>query len=255
MGVRRKEGRIAVRIAKSLLAILAALPLVARQPAFEVASVKVNRTGDNSSNYVRLTNGRLKATNVTLKTILQSAYVLGALQIEGPAWLESDRFDLEAKSPEGVPDNQMRPMLQSLLKERFQLAAHRESREMPVYDLIAAKSGLKAPLFDPEHIPPPPQRNGAASMIYGPFTMSQFAYAITPAAGRPVLDKTGIEGRYFCTMTYSPLAAESTDNTTGSGPLDFFAALEQQLGLKLESAKAPLPILIVDHAERVPTEN
>ncbi len=245
-----------MRTAKSILVIAAmtSLTLLSQQPTFEVASVKANRTGNNSWNYPRLTNGRLTATNVTLKMILQSAYVLGALQIEGPAWLESDRFDLEAKSPAGVPDNQMRPMLQSLLKERFQLTSHRESREMPVYELIAAKSGLKAPVFDPEHIPPAPPRNGAASMIIGPFSMSQLADAVTPAAGRPVLDKTGIEGRYFCAMTYSPLAVEATADTAGSGPLDIFAALEQQLGLKLESAKAPLPVLVVDHAERIPTE-
>ncbi len=148
------------------------------------------------------------------------------------------------------------PMLQTLLKERFQLAAHRETKEMPVYDLVVAKGGLKVTPFDPAHVPPTPPRNGATSMIIGPMTMAQLAGRITPDAGRTVLDKTGLgETRYFCAATFSSLSAQAPDTTAEPGAADLFRALEQQLGLKLESAKEPLEILIVDHAERVPTEN
>ena len=153
-------------IARILLAAIA-ITAHAQQPKFEVTSVKVNRSGDGRSSYPGLTNGRMTAENATLRMILRVAYGLTALQIEGPGWLDSDRFDLEAKSPPGVPDSELMPMLQSLLKERFQLAAHRETKEMPVYDLIVAKGGIKVAPFDPAHIPPTPPRNGATSMIIG----------------------------------------------------------------------------------------
>ncbi len=245
--------RTALAILVFSTTVASVLPTQAQ--TFDVASVRVNRFGDGSSSYPSLTNGRLTAKNATLRMILQTAYGLSALQINGPGWLDSDRYDLEAKSPPGVPDTEIMPMLQSLLKARFLLTTHRESREMPVYDLIVAKEGLKVSPFDPEHIPPTPPRNGASSMIIGPMTMSQLADHMTPAAGRTVLNKTGLEGRYFCALSYSPLAAEATGSAANPGPLDIFAAVQQQLGLKLEPAKEPLDILIVDHAERVPTEN
>jgi uncharacterized protein (TIGR03435 family) len=197
----------------------------------------------------------MTAENATLRMILRAAYGLTALQIEGPGWLDSDRFDLEAKSPQGVPDSELMPMLQALLKERFQLAAHRETKEMPVFDLVVAKGGLKIAPFDPAHIPPTPPRNGSASMIIGAMTMSQLADRITPDAGRPVLDKTGLVDRYFCAATFSPITAQTPDTTAEPGAVDIFRALEQQLGLKLEAGKAQIELLVVDHAERVPTEN
>jgi uncharacterized protein (TIGR03435 family) len=232
------------------LLVAAGVASGAQAPSFEVATVKVNRTGSGRSGFPQLRNGRLTADNATLKQILQVAYGLSALQIGGPAWLDSDRFDIMAKSPEGVAGEVM-PMLQSLLKDRFQLAAHIESREMPVYDLIVGNEGLKIALFDPAHIPPTPPRNGAASMIIGGMTMAGLAGALTPAAGRPVLDRTGLEGRYYCAVTFSPLAAADA----GDGPLDIFAAVQRQLGLKLEPKKAALDFLVVEHVERVPREN
>jgi uncharacterized protein (TIGR03435 family) len=240
------------------LPLLAAIAITAhaQSPKFEVTSVKVNRSGDGRSSYPQLTNGRMTAHNATLRMILRSAYGLSALQINGPDWMDSDRFDLDAKSSPGVADSELMPMLQWLLKERFQLAAHRETKEMPVYDLIVAKGGLKVVPFDPAHIPPTPPRNGATSMIIGPMTMAQLAGRITPDAGRTVLDKTGLgETRYFCAATFSSLSAQAPDTTAEPGAPDLFSALEQQLGLKLEPAKEPLEILVVDHAERVPTEN
>ena len=251
------RGEIAMRIAAGIIVVIVTTgsALRAQSPAFEVATVKVNRSGSGASNGPRLTNGRLSAENGTLKRFLQVAYDLNALQISGPGWLDSDRFDLAAKSPQGVPDSDLMPMLQSLLKERFQLTLHRENKEMPVYDLIVAKEGLKISVFDPSHIPPTPPRNGAASMIIGPMTISGLAKTLTPAAGRPVIDKTGLEGRYFCAVTFSPLKAQTNSNVTEVAPLDIFAAVQQQLGLKLEPAKALREILVVDHAERIPREN
>jgi len=229
--------------------------LQAQSPVFEAASVKVNRSGDGLSSYPRLRNGRLTAVNTTLSKILQVAYRLGALQITGPGWIDSDRFDLEGKSPEGGPDSDVMPMLQSLLKERFNLSAHLEKKEVPVYDLVVAKDGPKFKRLDPSHIPPALPPNGAASMIMGPMTMIQLAGSLTSATGRPVMNKTGLDGTYFCAVAFSPLTTESNGKTSDSDPLDIFQAVQRQLGLKLEPAKAPLDILVVDRAERVPTEN
>lgn len=239
-----------------LIALVCAPAMRAQSPAFEIASVKANHSGSGRSSYPRLINGRMTAENATLRMIIRVAYGLTALQIEGPGWLDSDHFDMEAKSPPGVSDSELMPMLQSLLKERFQLAAHHEAKEMPVYKMVLAKGGLKVAPFDPAHIPPTPPRNGATSMIIGAMTMSQLAGRITPDAGRTVLDKTGLGATlYFCAATYSSLNAQAADAAAEPGAVDVFGALEQQLGLKLEPAKAPLDILVVDHAERVPIEN
>jgi uncharacterized protein (TIGR03435 family) len=251
------RGEITMRIAARIIVVLVTTgsALAAQSLAFEVATVKVNRSGSGSSNGPRLTNGRLSAENATLKRLLQVAYDLNALQISGPGWLDSDRFDLAARSPQGVPDSELMPMLQSLLKERFRLTLHRENKEMPVYDLVVAKDGLKISVFDPSHIPPTPPRNGAASMIIGPMTMYQLANSLTPAAGRQVIDKTGLDGRYFCAVTFSPLAAQTNSSVTEVAALDIFAAVQEQLGLKLEPARALRDILVVDHVERIPREN
>jgi uncharacterized protein (TIGR03435 family) len=243
-------------LATIIVTVTAGSQVQAQPQGFEVATIKANHSGSGGSNSPRLTNGRLWAENASLKQILQVAYDLSALRIIGPDWLDSDRYDLTGIAPHGVPDTELRPMLQSLLKERFQLAAHRESREMPVYDLVVAKDGLKMALFDPGHPPVPPPRNGAASMIIGAGTMSQLANMLTGSAGRPVLDKTGIEGRYGYALMFSPLTAQAVPESGADlGPLDLFAALQQQLGLKLESKKDTVEVLVVDHAERVPSEN
>jgi uncharacterized protein (TIGR03435 family) len=247
---------VRILIAPLIVAAAAGPRLWAQTPAFEVATVKVNHSGSGRSNSPRLTNGRLWAENATLKQILQVAYDLSALRITGPDWLDSDRYDLTGKAPQGVPDTELMPMLQSLIRDRFQLAAHRASREMAVYNLVVAKDGLKLSPYDPAHPLVPPPRNGAASMVIGVGTMAQLASMLTGSAGRPVLDKTGIEGRYGYALTFSPLAAQaSPDTASDSGPLDLFAAVQQQLGLKLEPKKDTIEILIVDHAERVPSEN
>jgi uncharacterized protein (TIGR03435 family) len=228
----------------------------AQSPAFEVATIKANHSGSDGSNSPRLTNGRLWAENTTLKQIVQVAYDLSALRITGPDWLDSDRFDLTGIAPHGVPDTELMAMLQALLKERFLLAAHRATREMPVYDMVVAKDGLKLAPYDPAHPLVPPPRNGAASTIVGTGTMPQLANMLTRSAGRPVLDKTGLEGRFAYALTFSPLAAQpASDSGAELGPLDLFAAVQQQLGLKLEPKKDTIEILIVDHAERVPSEN
>ena len=128
---------------------LAGILISAQAQEFEVATVKPNRSGQNGDRRPDLQNGVLTARNVTLHMMLRAAYELHESRIIGPDWLDSDRFDLAGKAPAGVPDTEFMPMLQALLKERFQLAVHRETKEMPVFDMVVAKGGLKIWQFDP----------------------------------------------------------------------------------------------------------
>jgi uncharacterized protein (TIGR03435 family) len=235
--------------------------LLAQSLEFEVATVKVNRTNSGRSNFPSLRNGTLTAQNVSMLELLQAAYDVSALRVTGPEWLSSDRFDLVGRSPEGVPDSELMPMLQALLKDRFRLFVHREMKETPVYEMIVAKSGVKMLPYDPRSplLLSPPNRGG--SVIIGSSTMLQLANRITASADRPVINKTGLEGRYTYALTFfasvvspaegAPPIGESSDLAAP----DLFAAVQQQLGLKLVPKKEVIEILVVDHADRVPSEN
>jgi uncharacterized protein (TIGR03435 family) len=244
-----------MRISQLLFVICTALPLPAQSPAFEVATVKVNHSGDNSSGFPALRNGTLTGRNVTMRMMLRAAYGLSESRISGPDWLDSDRFDLAGKAAPGVPDSELMPMFQTLLKDRFQLEVHREMREMPVFDMIVAKAGLKMSLSSPEHPFPTPPPNPGGYMNFGAGTLPEIAMRLAGSAGRPILDKTGLEGRYGFLLIYTPVSTQTADEAAASGPPDFFMAVEQQLGLKLEPNKEPLEVLVVDHSQRVPTEN
>jgi uncharacterized protein (TIGR03435 family) len=194
-----------------------------------------------------------------MRRLLRDAYELSESPITGPDWFDSDRYDVVARVPQGVPDSELMPMLQALLKERFHLAVHREMKEMPVFDMVVAKGGLKIWPFDPARPvvkpPLPAHVTSAMEASNGVVTMPELAIRLTLSAGRPVLDKTGLDGRYGFFLFYTTLTAQSNDATADSGPPDFFAAVEQQLGLKLEPKKESIGILVVDHAGRIPTEN
>jgi uncharacterized protein (TIGR03435 family) len=139
---------------------------------FEVASIRPSPPGTRMTIGIQLRHGRLKGSNVPLRQIIASAYGVADPLILGPDWLNKYRFDILAKSPEGVPDTEMRPMLQWLLKERFQLAVHRETRKMSAYDLVVAKGGAKMAVYPapPKSVPPSP----GSPMIRGTLTMASF---------------------------------------------------------------------------------
>ncbi|HVW08231.1 MAG TPA: TIGR03435 family protein [Bryobacteraceae bacterium] len=234
-----------------LLLTLAATLLHAQ--SFEVASVKVNTSGTGMSSFPGLRNGHLKSSNATMRQILQVAWGLSSVQITGPSWLDSDRYDLDAKAPDGVPDTELKPMLQALLKERFNLQAHPETKELPVYDLVVLKGGPKIQPADPGRpFTQPARLPGACCMMVNvKGTMDQLATALAGPAGRPVIDKTGLDGAYVYVLQYAQLG---TAVDPDSAP-DIFGAVQQQLGLKLESDKAPVPVLVVESANRVPSGN
>ncbi len=244
--------RIAVVTSILLLTVSAAQVLRAQAPTFEVASVKVNHTGEPPRTYPRLRNGTFTAEIASLKTLIVIAYCLIELRIKGPAWLDTERYDIAARAPEGVSDSQLMPLLQSLLKDRFHLESHFETQEMSTYDMVVSKGGSKLKAFDPDHPPEVPRSYGQAVMV-GIGATGQLADALARATGRPVVDKTGSEGRFGWMLNYTPFSGNA--NSANSTAPDIFTAIEQQLGLKLEPKKESLQILVVDRADRIPTEN
>ena len=133
-----------------------------------MATIGVNRSGPGGSSYPTLKNGKFVARNISMLTLLQAAYALTMLRIVGPGWMEKERYDLDGKSPEGVSDSQLIPMLQALVKDRFQIVSHRETREMPIVELRTAKEGAKMSAYDPAHpIVPAPNRGRGGAVIVG----------------------------------------------------------------------------------------
>jgi uncharacterized protein (TIGR03435 family) len=163
----------------------------------------------------------------------------------GPDWLSSQKFDIVAKAAAAGDDDQLMPMLQTLLAERFKLAIHRETKERAVYALVTGKNGpsLHEVEAGPEH-----SSGGRGSLSGQKMSMSQLADALSQRVDLPVLNTTGIEGVFDIELKWAP----DEDNVNGPS---IFTAVQEQLGLKLEQRKGPMEIIVVDHAERVPTEN
>ncbi|HVV47949.1 MAG TPA: TIGR03435 family protein [Bryobacteraceae bacterium] len=243
------------------LLILPGLPLWGQSPAFEAATVKVNDGLDHAVILPVFRNGAFTARNVSLRRLLRTAYGLSDLQILGPDWIGSGQYDVEAKFP-GVPDSELMPMLRSLLHDRFHLTAHREKKEMPVFDMVIASGGLKMSPFDPAHPAPHPSAGAATRYLgaiatNGVVTMSQLAIQLAPAAGRPVVNRTNVEGSYsfMLIFTMAPSSSPSASDTTGSNAPDLFTAIREQLGLRLEPKKEFIEVLVVDRADRIPAGN
>jgi uncharacterized protein (TIGR03435 family) len=242
-----------------LLLSFAVLAADAQTPAFEVASIKPNRSAEGMSS-IRASVGRVSMQNVSLKKVMLNAYDIPddrEYMIDGPGWLTTEHFDIEATFPADTKEPQVRRMIQTLLAERFKLALHRETRQMPVYSLVVAKNGPKIHTVE----------DGQARTSSGPgrleatkITMQKLADLLGRGAGAPVIDATGLQGVFNFTLEWSPDEAPGMATTDGgsaggtAGP-SLFTALQEQLGLKLEGAKGPVEILIVDQIEKAPTEN
>jgi uncharacterized protein (TIGR03435 family) len=241
--------------------------------AFEVASIKPNKSGGGRSSS-GFNHGRFTATNVGIKTLLQyDAYGIPEVQIQGgPAWLSSDRFDIEAKVDDATAEkmgklsrdernNLDRQLIQQLLADRFKLVVHWETKQLPVYALVVAKNGPKLEKSKDANGTSISSSNG--KMTAKGVTMEGLAQRLTSMTsrelGRFVIDKTGIEGRYDLTLAWSPedrsaaMVNTSADNGAPPGP-SIFTELQEQLGLKLESTKGPVETLVIDHVEQ-PSEN
>jgi uncharacterized protein (TIGR03435 family) len=267
---------VAVSATVPSLAQTADPPRETASPVFEVATVKLNKSGVSGS-HSSLDNDRFTATNVSLKNVMQyQAYGIPEPRIlDGPKWLNTERFDIQAKADSATLDAlkplrredrqlQIQRMFQQLLADRFKLTVHWETRELPVYAMIVAKNG--------SHLQATKQTDDGASISTNNgeltargVTMAEIARALTQELsrelGRVVVDKTGVDGRYDITLRWTPesgaapvsYGAGDTASQPDAGP-SIFTAFQEQLGLKLESTKGPVQVLVIDHVE-MPSEN
>jgi len=224
-------------------------------PRFEVASVKPAGAGRPGGGLVT-GNGRLTVASETLKRCIMGAYGLGPQQITGgPPWLDSDRFEIVAKAEHPVDDDAaLMEMLQTLLAERFNLSVHRETRTLSALVLEVARNGPK--MEKSEEGPSSTKATSGVSVDARSITMKRFAEVLARQTGLLVIDGTGLKGSFNLKVLWRPESPRPT--VTGVDDAmerpTLFDALQQQLGLQLESRKMPIEILVIDHAER-PSEN
>jgi uncharacterized protein (TIGR03435 family) len=252
-------------------------------PRFEAASIKLNPSLSLRHVILPPTAGRLSTRSASLRLLIQTAYSVQTFQVSGgPDWMNSAGYDLDAKA-EGTPSrSQIWLMLQSLLEDRFKLKVHRETKELPVYALTAAKGGLKLSkprgecvAIDALPLPlergqQPPMRCGdlmvgaEKSMLFlrgKQITMAVLTKELSTILERPVIDRTGVAEKFDISVDFAwdevviglPKPRQAGDSTEPAGP-SIMVALQQQLGLKLESTKGLVEVLVIDHVER-PSEN
>jgi uncharacterized protein (TIGR03435 family) len=223
--------------------------LLAGQLSFEVASVKPNNSGSRST-ITRTGEDFLILLNWPLREIVLKAYKIEDYSLSAPDWLASQNFDINAKAAQKATDAEVRTMLQSLLVERFQLRVHSETREMQGFALLPAKGGFR--------IKPSGEGRCDVDMFRGSqrtridvrqCSMDSLASVLSGQVRRPVVNQSEIAGTYSFALEWSP-----NQNAEDVGP-SIFTALSEQLGLRLESHRLRVPILVVDGINRTPVEN
>jgi uncharacterized protein (TIGR03435 family) len=283
------------------LACVSVFGQTADSVTFEVASVKRTpppepnarlffgppRGGPGSSD-----PGQITWSNAALRNILMTAYDVQTYQVTAPDWMGTERYDIVAKVPAGATKAQVNVMWQNLLKERFGMVLHHESKDFQVDELTIAKGGSKLKEtsdpniepFTPAAGPPKPDKNGfpqlngsgaiisifpgangaTATMRARGLPSSEIAIRLANSLRRPVIDKTGLTGKYDFVLEFTPdlsgiplpagFTTNDGNNATDPGT-NIASAVEKQLGLKLTSTKGKLDVIVVDRAEKVPTEN
>jgi uncharacterized protein (TIGR03435 family) len=275
---------VAVILPLTLRAQSAAVP----KPQFEVASIKRNVSG-LSAGFNPQPGGRLTIENVPLRLLIQNAYDVFPFQVSaGPAWIDSDRYDVDAKA-DGNPSipEMIGPMLAAILEDRFKLKVHRETKQLPVYILTVAKGGLKLPApkakcgveHDVNGRPSPPAAPGEPPLlpcgrVIGGISPSgarlegrsasvgSLIFILSHLLSRTIIDKTGFTGTFDMHLEFArdqalpgaPVGPAPGEFAPDSSKPSIFTALQEQLGLKLESDKGPVEILVIDHVEK-PSEN
>lgn len=223
-------------------------------PSFEVASVRPSspeadpQTGSWSIPGI----GRFTATHVSLALLMKLAYGIDDSQIANkPEWLETSLYDITAEPESGIKlsRDQLRPRLQNLLRQRFHLVTHTETHSIRGYALVVAKGGPHLTPTKADHFPGWRFNVSSGHMRGANWTMPQFAIYLTPAAGFPVVDQTGITGSYDIAFDYNPKPEAESDL-----PI-LAAALKQATGLMLKERKVPVETIVIDSVDKVPTEN
>jgi uncharacterized protein (TIGR03435 family) len=249
-----------------------------------VASIKLNKSNEGFSRIMPARGGRFTATNVPLQILITIAYRIKEFQLSGaPPWLSSERYDIEAKAEGDPAFDAVLPMLQTLIEDRLQFKFHRETKEMQTYALLVAKAGKlheaegecgpppSAPLPPPVPGKPPTAFCGGFMMFPGHLSGRKVSIEalldpLSRFTGRTVLDKTNLTGKYDVDLEYTPDQGQFQTPPGGAPPgmpafppsdpngPSLFTALQEQLGLKLESQKGPVEMIVIDHIER-PSEN
>ena len=222
-------------------------------PAFEVASIKQNTSGDRRSGTQNSPGGRVTITNQPLRSLIPTAYGSNDLEvIGGPDWMASDRWDIRATAAADNHDAPWQLMLRSLLAERFKLRAHLEQRERPIYQLVFARSDkrLGPDVHDTAcasddsgcgHTSANTNGVKSGTITANGRTMAELGTTLSPYAERRVFDATRLEGRYDFQLRWSE-------------EVSIFTALQEQLGLKLEPARGPVDVIVIDSVERPTTD-
>jgi bla regulator protein BlaR1 len=251
------------------------------QLTFDVASVKPNVSGAMPVTLQTMPGGRFIATNAPLRTLIREAYALQGSQLSGgPGWLDSDRFDIVAKYEGNPTPLQIRVMLRALLAERFRLSVHADTRELPLYALVLARTdGKLGPHLRPtgadcSQAPewlgtgPPPVRDAAApcrsagpgpggAMRFRGITLEAFAKFLATPVRRPVIDRTGLSGDFDIELDMTaeigppPPPPGLPDAVDRSSAPSIFTTLQEQLGLRLDARREPVDVLVIDRVERL----
>jgi len=247
---------------KTAILVFIAMTTGAAAQTFEVASIKPSTTPQGQglrSLREDITNGpdHLTMVNVNLTTAVRWAYKLGVYEISAPEWMATARFDFNAKSASPVSEDLLRAMLQALLKERFKLEVHRQTREVSGYALVAGKGPVK--VTKNEEVGGGEGAMTGAGLVFEGHKMplSRLCDILAQVARTPVRDMTGLEGNYDFKVDMRPYLAQV--QPAAGGGLDLMGAvipaLQEQLGLKLDSKKFPMEVLVVDRMEKAPGEN
>jgi len=253
---------VAVLLVAFLVAILPA-PLLGQTQAnekpvaFEAATIKRNISGEGGSIGMQ-PGGRFRAINVDVRSVIAAMYRptggprLFASQIVGlPDWASTEKYDIIAKVSDEFVDlstaeqfRRMSPMVQSLLEDRFELRIHRETRQMPIYALVVTRPGVIRPSAVDCRKEPETCRIQSAGGHYSSvgLTMNDFLIFLGNTVDRVVIDRTGLLGAYDVEFDWS--------SEPGSDKPSIFTAVQESLGLKLESTKGPVGVLVIDHVER-----
>jgi bla regulator protein BlaR1 len=258
---RRKTGICLVLasmfIAGSHLRAQTAASQAAVTPAYDVAVIKPNKSGGNGIDITFSDHGTFSATNATVRQLIEVAFRMRHdLVFDVPKWAQEEHFDIEAKmsgadkkTDAEMTREQRSGMLQALLVDRFQLKAHKETRTLPIYELVVGKGGIKMTAVETAKTGPSGFHGGPGNLKGISAQMGLFAQVLSNDLSSVVIDKTELTGRYDFTLIWSRDETSPTDDAPS-----IFTAVQEQLGLKLQPTKGPVEVLVVDKVER-PSEN
>jgi uncharacterized protein (TIGR03435 family) len=238
---------------KVLLSGLLFATLLLQAASFEVVSIKpaIPDVGGSSGEDGR--DGVLRVYNATLKRCIRYAYAMAEDQIIGvPEWIDNIRYDVLAKADHPAGEPELLTMLRPMLADRFKLEFHHESRTIPGYVLTLAKGGIKVNVSDPNRHSGANGGRGFVDVVASP--LSELTIRLSALLGRPVVDMTGEKRKFDFHLRWTPDDTQTGADSAVSDSPSLFTALQEQLGLKLESRKVPVDVLVVDHAA-LPSDN